>query len=777
MPSIQETLVKAVSIRGGEILKDKQILCNILEDLSPDLYSTIAFINKIYTSAVGEMLFKAHIAKKDQRKTYIKEADRILEEEEDRGEKSRKAFFSYFELLLKEDYTNQKVSARDKTSFDIKDGVAAVANVVNRRTTQVEGSAEKGLVASEQTSVNISSVISVKGEDGYVVQNNSDGSVTEGYKKNGVWNGAFKKTFKDGTYYKGTYVSGKVSGELTYVDREGLSKVGIWENNNWNGKCRKENDDDSVTEGFLKNNVWNGPFTKTYASDVTYKGTYVNGKVEGKLTRIDKNGNTFICEWHNGNWNGDGVYLSKEGVLTGKWVDGEVIGKGIYNYNDGNVYEGGIKEFLREGKGVIRFPSSDIELTASFKDNEVVGSATILFPGGDTYVGSWHNNIAGHGLFTSTQCMGFQKITYDGEWKDGMPSGSGGELTIVPDRGPTILYVGDFVYGKVDGYGVLYKCNKSGSREPLITRKWKNNEFVSKLKRMIKDGDGRLANAVEYLGNATVEGMIANAVEYIRNATVKVSKVIPPNGSSNCKYPSIERVKVIYEERRRVLDGENMRDVIFQMMDAVVDRKVDMCLGEDADPEDVPENLQELNWVLIPIIPVRPLTPESVHGMSRNKVKQALKEEAGKLYEAKEAEFPDIEKIRELERVVLLKVIDARWMNQIDDMEQLRQGIGLAAFGQQDPKVKYRMIGFDMFDEMTSNIQEETMRIMYHIRIEQTPEREECAKPMTINKEEEGPKKPVQRKKAIIYPNDPCPCGSGKKYKNCHGRPGSAPLS
>ena len=162
--------------------------------------------------------------------------------------------------------------------------------------------------------------------------------------------------------------------------------------------------------------------------------------------------------------------------------------------------------------------------------------------------------------------------------------------------------------------------------------------------------------------------------------------------------------------------------------------------------------------------------------MSRNKIKQALKEEAGKLYEAKEAEFPDIEKMRELERVVLLKVIDARWMNQIDDMEQLRQGIGLAAYGQQDPKVEYRMIGFDMFDEMTGNIQEETLRIMYHVRIEQKIEREEQAKPITTNKEEEGPKKPVQRKKAKVYPNDPCPCGSGKKYKNCHGRPGSAPL-
>ena len=292
-------------------------------------------------------------------------------------------------------------------------------------------------------------------------------------------------------------------------------------------------------------------------------------------------------------------------------------------------------------------------------------------------------------------------------------------------------------------------------------------------------GSERLIATFEALGvpeNEQIEHrMLSSAIE-------KAQKKIESNNFGIRKnLLEFDRVnndqrEVIYEERRRVLDGENMRDVIFQMMDAVVDRKVDMCLGEDADPEDAPESLQELNRVLLPIIPVRPLTPESVHGMSRNKIKQVLKEEAGKLYEAKEAEFPDIEKMRELERVVLLKVIDARWMNQIDDMEQLRQGIGLAAYGQQDPKVEYRMIGFDMFDEMTGNIQEETLRIMYHVRIEQKIEREEQAKPITTNKEEEGPKKPVQRKKAKVYPNDPCPCGSGKKYKNCHGRPGSAPL-
>jgi len=506
MPNIQETLVKAVSIRGGEILKDKKILCNILEDLSPDLYSTIAFINKIYTSAVGEMLFKAYSAKNEQRKTYIKEADRILEEEEDRGSKSRKAFFSYFEFLIIQGDTEQKVPAKDKTSIWMKDGVAAFANAVNGRKAKLEGSSGRSTMASGQNSGNTSKPDATIVEDGYVVQNNSDGSVTEGYKKNGVWNGEFKKTFKSGAYFEGTYVSGEVAGKLKYVDSEGRSKVGIWENDNWNGKCRKENSDDSVTEGFLINDVWNGPYTKTYLSGVMYKGTCVNGEVEGELTYVDKNGNTFICEWHNGNWNGDGVYRSKDGILTGKWVEGEVIGTGVYKYNNGRVYEGGIKNFMREGKGVIKFLPNDITLTANFKDNAVIGYATIVFPGGDTYVGSWNGNISGHGKFTSTQCMGIQNITYDGEWKDGMLSGSGCRLTIVSNRVSTILYDGDFAFGKANGNGYLYECDKSGFRDILIFGKWQNNEVASKSKsRIIKDGEGMIANAVEYIRNVTVK--------------------------------------------------------------------------------------------------------------------------------------------------------------------------------------------------------------------------------------------------------------------------------
>ena len=292
-------------------------------------------------------------------------------------------------------------------------------------------------------------------------------------------------------------------------------------------------------------------------------------------------------------------------------------------------------------------------------------------------------------------------------------------------------------------------------------------------------GSERLMSAFEALGvpeNEQIEHkMLSNAIESAQKKIEGNNFGIRKNLLEFDRVNNDQR-EVIYEERRKVLDGENMRDVIFQMTHAVIDRKVDMCFGDDVDPADSEEGIAELNQNLRPIIPFDRVTADSIRGMSKNQIKQDLKEKAAKLYEAKEAEFDDMEKMRELERVVLLKVIDARWMNQIDDMEQLRQGIGLTAYGQQDPKVEYRMIGFDMFEEMSHNIQEETLRIMYHVRAEQTIEREEQAKPMTTNKEEEGPKKPVVRKRTKIYPNDPCPCGSGKKYKNCHGRPGMPPL-
>ena len=229
-----------------------------------------------------------------------------------------------------------------------------------------------------------------------------------------------------------------------------------------------------------------------------------------------------------------------------------------------------------------------------------------------------------------------------------------------------------------------------------------------------------------------------------------------------------EQGEIIYKERRMVLDGMNMRDSIYKMITETVEHAVDMCLSDDVEQEEWDFN--EINTVLLPTIPLKPLSLERVEGMKKNQVKQSLKEEAVKLYEEKEAEFPEAEQLRELERVILLKVIDQKWMDHIDDMDQLRQGIGLQAYGQRDPKVEYKMQAYEMFDSMIAAIQETTLRLLYHVRLEQKVEREQVAQVTGTNKDESGPKKPVQRVEKKVYPNDPCPCGSGKKYKQCCGR-------
>ena len=228
-----------------------------------------------------------------------------------------------------------------------------------------------------------------------------------------------------------------------------------------------------------------------------------------------------------------------------------------------------------------------------------------------------------------------------------------------------------------------------------------------------------------------------------------------------------EQREIIYKERRRVLDGDNMRDAICKMITDTVENTVDMCISDEVDSDEW--DLIELNTILQPIIPVKTITKEDVKGIRKNQLKQNLKEEAIKLYEVKEAEFAEPEQIRELERVVLLKVIDRKWMDHIDDMEQLRQGIGLQAYGQRDPKVEYKMSAFEMFDEMIAGIQQDTVRLLYHVRIEQKVEREQVAEVTGTNKDEEA-KGPVRRAQQKVYLNDPCPCGSGKKYKQCCGR-------
>ncbi len=228
-----------------------------------------------------------------------------------------------------------------------------------------------------------------------------------------------------------------------------------------------------------------------------------------------------------------------------------------------------------------------------------------------------------------------------------------------------------------------------------------------------------------------------------------------------------EQREIIYDERLRVLNGESMRESILKMVQDIVDNSVDTVIGDDADPEEW--DLQELNSILLPIVPLEPITMDRIQNAKKNNLKQQLKEEAVKLYEAKEAEFPEAESMREIERVILLKVIDRKWMDHIDDMDQLRQGAGLASYGQRDPLVEYKMNGYDMFDAMTANIKEDTVRMLYRVKIEQKVEREQVAKVTGTNKDDTLARKPV-KKEARIYPNDPCPCGSGKKYKQCCGR-------
>ena len=229
-----------------------------------------------------------------------------------------------------------------------------------------------------------------------------------------------------------------------------------------------------------------------------------------------------------------------------------------------------------------------------------------------------------------------------------------------------------------------------------------------------------------------------------------------------------EQREIIYAERRRVLDGESMREVIYKMITDIVDNTVDIVVGDDADSSEW--DLKELNSLLLPVIPLEPVRKEEISEMKKNGLKQMLKEKAAKLYEAKEAQFPEPEAIRELERVILLRVIDRKWMDHIDDMDQLRQGIGLQAYGQKDPLIEYKMSGYEMFDSMTANIQEDTVKLLLHVKVEQKVEREQVAKVTGTNKDDSAGKAPVKREEAKIYPNDPCPCGSGKKYKQCCGR-------
>ena len=285
-------------------------------------------------------------------------------------------------------------------------------------------------------------------------------------------------------------------------------------------------------------------------------------------------------------------------------------------------------------------------------------------------------------------------------------------------------------------------------------------------------GSERLMKMFEALGvpeNEQIEHkMLSNAIE---KAQMKIETNNYGIRENLLKYDEVnnEQREVIYAERRKVLDGDNMRDVIMKMITDIVENAVDMSIPDDAAAENW--DLKELNSLLLPIIPLKPVVmTDELKSIKKNELKHVLKEQAIKLYEAKEAEFPEAEHMREIERVILLKVIDNKWMAHIDDMDQLREGIGLQAYGQRDPVVEYKMNAFDMFEGMTAAIREDTVRILYHVRVEQKVEREAAAKVTGTNKDDSLARAPKKRDVQKIYPNDPCPCGSGKKYKQCCGR-------
>ena len=261
--------------------------------------------------------------------------------------------------------------------------------------------------------------------------------------------------------------------------------------------------------------------------------------------------------------------------------------------------------------------------------------------------------------------------------------------------------------------------------------------------------------------------MLSNAIEKAQEKIESNNFAIRKN---LLEYDQVmnEQREIIYEERRKVLDGENMRDSIFHMMNDYIENLVDMVINPDQDYDEW--NLTELNLTLRNTIPMQLVVEDDIKNISAKELKHLLKERAAKAYELKESEFTEPEQIREIERVVLLKVIDAKWMDHIDDMDQLRQGIGLQAYGQRDPKVEYKMIGYEMFDQMTKNITEDTVRTLFHVRLEEKVEREQVAEVTGTNKDESATRAPKRRLEKKVYPNDPCPCGSGKKYKQCCGR-------
>jgi len=223
---------------------------------------------------------------------------------------------------------------------------------------------------------------------------------------------------------------------------------------------------------------------------------------------------------------------------------------------------------------------------------------------------------------------------------------------------------------------------------------------------------------------------------------------------------------IIYSQRKKVLEGEDVRDAVMDMAVTVIDSSIAIYCSEGRHPEqwDIRGLFEHLERMFLPKGEVK-LNDDEILELTKESLKELLVNTAQEAYKKVE-EINGVQRMREVERVVLLRVVDQKWMDHIDAMDQLRQGIGLRAYGQRDPVVEYKVEGFDMFEEMIRNIQEETIAMLYRIRIsENVPKREKVAEPIEAT-HGHVEKKPVVKGQKVGR-NDPCPCGSGKKYKKC----------
>ncbi len=496
---MKEVLEKALSIGGQSVLTDSEKLFRIVEDIAPERGDIVKWLRKNCDADSLKGIYRLSSQEPEAIEEWIQRINLEYTASSDQN-----ADNSYNKAII------------DKSDFTKCDACGSEwrTAVADREKISVCPFCHARLLSDEELSMSVSKAPSVDVRSGDVVsdsksalqciQHLADGSVIEGTKINGIWEGEFKKTLKDGSYWLGTYVSGEITGEVTFVDSEGYTTVGMWKNDNWNGRYQQENNDGSVTKGIYVSGIPHGPFIRTYKDGSVYKGTYVNGEVLGELTYRDEKGNVFNCNWSDGNWNGKGVYKSKFGELTGTWVDGEVSGKGIYRLISGQIYEGGIKNFRKNGRGIIKFPNMDLSIEGYFQDDISQGDVIIHFPDGAYYEGAWSGSIDGKGTFYSEKCSGFASINYVGYWKNGLPSGQNGILEVIPSQRAGIVYQGDFVFGTISGRGQLSNLNSYNHQESLINGEWDNNKIKNRLKsRTIKNSEYLLSVALNYIRGVT----------------------------------------------------------------------------------------------------------------------------------------------------------------------------------------------------------------------------------------------------------------------------------